>query len=99
MQEWSSDELLNLEEIYIDFAAMINLLEAWNNKENKVEILFILEKLKSSALIVIRLWRLIWPCAGGHHAGGSVSFKYYIGRSDNRIRSKSTEQRVIVPQG
>lgn len=47
MQEWSSDGLLNLEEIYIDFAAMINLLEAWNNKENKVEILFILEKLKS----------------------------------------------------
>ena len=40
----------------------------------------------------------IWLCAGKCCIGARpVSFKYHKRGSDNRIRSKSTEQRVIVP--
>lgn len=56
-------------------------------------------KIEIKCPTVTRSWRSIWPCAGKSRIKGPVSFKYYIGGSDNRIRSKSTEQRVIVPQG
>ena len=47
---------------------------------------------------VIGSWRSIWPCDGKYCTEGQVSFKYHTQRgSDNRIMSKSTEQRVIVP--
>ncbi len=47
MQNFSVDEFLIIEEIYQDFAATINLLDAWAEKQNVLEVTIVLEKLKA----------------------------------------------------